>query len=72
MPNLPEIIYWIIVNSNLFNKLCWNFIIVVPFFLMHEKPLKPLKYRVALPDGRTQIVTYSIAYAYSGYVADVK
>ena len=43
MPNLPEIIYWIIVNSNLFNKLCWNFIIVVSFFRMHEKPLKPLK-----------------------------
>ena len=28
-------------------------------------------YRVALPDGRTQIVNYHIDDAYSGYVADV-
>merc|ERR1712212_538517 len=30
------------------------------------------EYRVALPDGRTQIVTYNTADAYSGNVADVK
>nr|XP_040582203.1 cuticle protein 8-like [Lepeophtheirus salmonis] len=30
------------------------------------------EYRVALPDGRTQVVNYKVADAYSGYVVDVK
>ena len=29
-------------------------------------------YRVLLPDGRTQTVTYTVAEDYSGYTADVK
>ena len=30
------------------------------------------EYRVNLPDGRTQVVSYNVADAYSGYIADVK